>query len=641
LGESVTAEWIFDVSSTTRHSFTRSRRTTTMLSSWNDYRNSIIIPLYIGIRIWTVQRLMMADCDEVYNYWEVVAYLLYGSSSQALQTWEYAHQYALRTYAYLVPLQWTVKLLVEPIMTFVGMGLLSRVATFQLLRSIVVGLSACGELYWLLSLADNDHDDHEDDSFPVMLICTSLCGCMLPSALLPSATWMTAWCVAAASLTTGRYRWFVITCVMATLCTGWPFGAVCVVPMAVEVLRRQLRSAHSKASGGYPFEPMLRFFLFIILVTVTTQTIVMLIDRYYYGAWVAATYNIFRYNAQNANDDLYGVEPLSYYIKNLLLNLNYTGLLGFTALPVYWFTNAGGGGRNNNSSRSVTTIATLASLWPWVAITFPRPHKEERFLYPIYPVLIYGAVVAVDCIFCRFLISFLDKDSNKDTKADPVQAVQRAHRHRQWRLLFLTLFFLPSLLLSMSRTAALSKYYAAPLQIYAKVPPDTTVCVCGEWYRFPGSFYAPLQFLPSSFTGQLPQPFSMYGSRQASQAVLQPFNDQNRHEPDRYMTSLDGCDYIVDIENGDCPMGQVIASEPFLDARRTSLLHRTLYIPYFHEAAVQQQRVHYLQYRLMMAAESTVPPPPLQQVRATICRLIIVDTMLLTKMIGVIDDSSF
>jgi alpha-1,2-mannosyltransferase len=597
---------------------TRSSRTTTT-PLWN-FRSSIIIPLYIGIRIWTVHRLMMADCDEVYNYWEVVAFLLYGSSSQALQTWEYAHQYALRTYAYLMPFQWTMKLLVEPVMTFIGMGLLSRIETFQLLRSIVVGISACGELYWLLSLPDGN-DGHDDDISPVMLICASLCGCMLPSALLPSATWMTSWCVAAAGLATDRYRWFVITCVMTTLCTGWPFGAVCVVPMAVEVLRQhQLRSHRTAggASGGggsSSFEPLLRFIMFIILVTITTQTIVMLIDRYYYGAWVAATYNIFRYNAQNSNDDLYGVEPLSYYIKNLLLNLNYTGLLGFTALPVYWLTGGGNAGHRCNSS---VTIATLASLWPWVAITFPRPHKEERFLYPIYPVLIYGAVVVVDRIFCRFLIPYLDRHKdNKDTQADPVHPVQRAHRHRRWRLVFMTLFFLPSLLLSMSRTAALSKYYAAPLQIYARVPPGTTVCVCGEWYRFPGSFFAPLKFLPSSFTGQLPQPFSMYGSRQASQAVLQPFNDQNRHEPDRYLTSLDGCDYIVDIENGDCPMGEVIASEPFLDASRTGLLHRTLYIPYFHEAAVQQQRVHYLQYRLMMAAPATVPPPTpsLQQVR--------------------------
>lgn len=40
------------------------------------------------------------DCDEVFNYWEPLHYLLYGSG---MQTWEYAPQYALRTYAYLAP----------------------------------------------------------------------------------------------------------------------------------------------------------------------------------------------------------------------------------------------------------------------------------------------------------------------------------------------------------------------------------------------------------------------------------------------------------------------------------------------------------------------------------------------------------
>jgi alpha-1,2-mannosyltransferase len=376
--------------------------------------------------------------------------------------------------------------------------------------------------------------------------------------------------------------------------------------------------------------------LFMGAVTVVTQGIVMLIDRHYYGAWVSATYNIFRYNAQNSHDTLYGVEPISYYVKNLLLNLNYTAIIGMFALPVYLLLGAAKG--HHQRHYDGITIATLASLYPWVAITFPRPHKEERFLYPIYPVLIYGAVLVVDQLYCTCILPFLlsSQDQNK-VKVDPVpvRPVQQrqqqhppAHEPRRsssngcwwWRPAFLVFFFTPSLLISISRTVALSRYYAAPLKVYASVPNtnNATVCVCGEWYRFPGSFFVGrLVFLPSSFQGQLPQPFSIYGSRKESQDVLQPFNDQNRHEPDRYAsfkeTEGDGiCDFIVDIENGDCPQGgKVIASEPFLDASRTSLLHRTLYLPYLHEYAMRTQRgVHYLQYRLM-----TPPPLSVQQVR--------------------------
>ena len=40
------------------------------------------------------------DCDEAYNYWEPLHYLLYGSG---LQTWEYSPRFALRSWAYLMP----------------------------------------------------------------------------------------------------------------------------------------------------------------------------------------------------------------------------------------------------------------------------------------------------------------------------------------------------------------------------------------------------------------------------------------------------------------------------------------------------------------------------------------------------------
>ena len=39
------------------------------------------------------------DCDEVYNYWEPLHYLLFGSG---MQTWEYSSAYALRSYLYLL-----------------------------------------------------------------------------------------------------------------------------------------------------------------------------------------------------------------------------------------------------------------------------------------------------------------------------------------------------------------------------------------------------------------------------------------------------------------------------------------------------------------------------------------------------------
>lgn len=41
----------------------------------------------------------IADCDETFNYWEPLHYLVYG---HGLQTWEYSPQFALRSYTYLL-----------------------------------------------------------------------------------------------------------------------------------------------------------------------------------------------------------------------------------------------------------------------------------------------------------------------------------------------------------------------------------------------------------------------------------------------------------------------------------------------------------------------------------------------------------
>jgi alpha-1,2-mannosyltransferase len=41
----------------------------------------------------------IADCDESFNYWEPLHFLLHGSG---MQTWEYGGQYALRPYLYIL-----------------------------------------------------------------------------------------------------------------------------------------------------------------------------------------------------------------------------------------------------------------------------------------------------------------------------------------------------------------------------------------------------------------------------------------------------------------------------------------------------------------------------------------------------------
>jgi alpha-1,2-mannosyltransferase len=410
------------------------------------------------------------------------------------------------------------------------------------------------------------------------------------AAFLPSATWMAVWCLAASSCLESQHRTFVVVAVTATLTTGWPFGAVSVFPMAMHIL-------YQEWNKGIP--SLIRFVGWIVGVTLTIQGMVFWIDSEYYGVWISPTLNIFRYNAGNSGDELYGIEPTSYYVKNLLLNLNGVAPLGLIALPVYVF---------GNHSIDGKILSMLLCLPAWLIITVPRPHKEERFLFPIYPVMVYGAVLVVDTIGKRLESTFIHNLEN--SKPLP----QRQGR-TSLRWAFHVCVWMSVMAISLSRTMALWKYYSAPLDVYTTLSqhiqreptPSSTrrmlVCTCGEWYRFPSSFYLPspyeIGFLPSSFKGQLPQPFSEHGSKKSSQQVLQPFNDQNKEQTERYVQDVSECQFIIDLSDGKCGSTtnvekEMIASFPFLDGERTSSsLHRTMYLPFLHKNAALCGKVVY------------------------------------------------
>lgn len=59
--------------------------------------------LLVNIRLISSISIHIDDCDETFNYWEPLHFLIFG---HGLQTWEYSPQYALRSYPYLLPLLW-------------------------------------------------------------------------------------------------------------------------------------------------------------------------------------------------------------------------------------------------------------------------------------------------------------------------------------------------------------------------------------------------------------------------------------------------------------------------------------------------------------------------------------------------------
>ncbi|KOB76959.1 Ferredoxin-fold anticodon-binding domain-containing protein 1 [Operophtera brumata] len=79
---------------------------------------AVALGLLLTARLAAAYWGQIADCDETYNYWEPLHYLVYGSG---LQTWEYSPVYAIRSYASLWLFAIPAKLLscfMEPVSVF-------------------------------------------------------------------------------------------------------------------------------------------------------------------------------------------------------------------------------------------------------------------------------------------------------------------------------------------------------------------------------------------------------------------------------------------------------------------------------------------------------------------------------------------
>ncbi|KAM6115625.1 alpha-1,2-mannosyltransferase ALG9 isoform 3-T3 [Phoenicopterus ruber ruber] len=336
---------------------------------------------------------------------------------------------------------------------------------------------------------------------------------------------------------------------------GWPFSAALGLPIAFDLLILKQRW---KSFLNWCVVSLILFLVPLVVV-----------DSYYYGKLVVAPLNIVLYNVFTSHGpDL--------YVQNL-------------GRP-YWLT--------------------LAPMYIWIMIFFSQPHKEERFLFPIYPLICLCGAVALSAlqkcyhfIFQRYRLEHYTVSSN-------------------WLALGTVFLFG---LLSLSRSVALFRGYHGPLDLYPEfhriatdpsihtVPEGrlVNVCVGKEWHRFPSSFLLPdnwqLQFILSEFRGQLPKPFAK--GPMATRIIPTDMNDQNKEEPSRYI-DISKCHYLVDLDTAAETAREpryssnkeewvTIAYKPFLDASRSSKLLRAFYIP-----LLSEQYTWYANYTILKSRRS-------------------------------------
>ncbi|XP_074417404.1 alpha-1,2-mannosyltransferase ALG9 isoform X3 [Larus michahellis] len=451
------------------------------------------------------------------------------------------------------------------------------VLIFYFLRCFLAFLSCICELYFYKAVCKKFglHVSRLMLAFLVLstgMFCSS--AAFLPSSfcMYTTVVAMTGWYMDKTSV--------AVLGVAAGALLGWPFSAALGLPIAFDllILKQRWKS----------------FLNWCVMSLILFLVPLVVVDSYYYGKLVVAPLNIVLYNVFTSHGpDLYGTEPWSFYFINGFLNFNVVFILALLVLPLtclmecllqkfhvqnlgrpYWLT--------------------LAPMYIWIVIFFSQPHKEERFLFPIYPLICLCGAVALSAlqkcyhfVFQRYRLEHYTVSSN-------------------WLALGTVFLFG---LLSLSRSVALFRGYHGPLDLYPEfhriatdpsihtVPEGrpVNVCVGKEWHRFPSSFLLPdnwqLQFILSEFRGQLPKPFAK--GPMATRIIPTDMNDQNKEEPSRYI-DVSKCHYLVDLDTAaETPREPryssnkeewvTIAYKPFLDASRSSKLLRAFYVPLLSE----------------------------------------------------------
>lgn len=481
------------------------------------------------------------DCDEVFNYWEPLHFLLYKSG---FQTWEYSSQFALRSYLYInfhelvaLPASWLYG--EEKVRVFYAvrlfLGLISIVAD----ATLVIALSRkYGKRLASYTLA--------------MLCLTS--GCFFAStSFLPSSFSMYAMSLSSGLFLLDKHAAAVAVAAVGVI-LGWPFSILAFLPITCYSLIRRFK----------------RTFLAGAATSLVLLVLSVLVDYHYYGRWTSSVMNLLIYNVLGGGEShLYGTEGPLFYLRNAFNNFNFCFVLALLFIAFIPLT---------KRKYAPDLFIVVSPLYIWLAFMSLQPHKEERFLYPIYPLICIAASAVIE----SFPDLFRDKYNPRDNSWILIIA-------KSLRPIILGLI----LCVSHARTFSLINGYGAPIEVYKILEhhddagTGSALCVGSEWHRYPSSFMVPnyikeVRWIDDGFRGLLPFPFN------STMAAPPYFNNKNKAAEEQYLRDLETCTFLVELKldrpypsrGSDLSVWEPIAAYHYLDRELSPPLHRSFFIPY-------------------------------------------------------------
>ncbi|XP_059661425.1 dol-P-Man:Man(6)GlcNAc(2)-PP-Dol alpha-1,2-mannosyltransferase [Cornus florida] len=499
------------------------------------------------------------DCDEVFNYWEPLHYLLYKSG---FQTWEYSSQFALRSYLYIV----FHELVGKPASWWFGE---EKVRVFYAVRIFLGLLSVITEAALVVVLSKKY--GKRLASYALAMLCLTS-GCFFAStSFLPSSFSMYAMSLSSALFLLDKPAMAVAVAVVGVV-LGWPFSILAFLPITIYSLRRRFKQA----------------FLSGAVTSLALLALSLLVDYYYYQRWTSSVLNLLYYNVLGGGEShLYGTEGSLYYLRNGFNNFNFCFVLALLFLGILPIA---------RKKYAPDLLIVISPIYIWLAFMSLQPHKEERFLYPIYPLVCIAAAAVIE--------SFPDLFRDKYSPNDNSPLVMTA---KVFRPLVLGLI----LCASHARTFSLIHGYSAPLEIYKHLEyhddagMGSVVCVGSEWHRFPSSFFIPdhvgeVRWIDDGFRGLLPLPFNT--TLGGTSAAPPYFNNKNKASDEQYLQDLANCTFLVELQlqrpyptrGSDLSTWEVVAALPYLDRELSPSMYRSFFIPY-----LWQQKNVFGMYKLL------------------------------------------
>ncbi|EED21469.1 alpha-1,2-mannosyltransferase (Alg9), putative [Talaromyces stipitatus ATCC 10500] len=516
------------------------------------------------------------DCDEIFNYWEPTHYLDHG---YGLQTWEYSPEYSIRSWLY--------------VSLHAVIGMITRIYSphkrtqFYVIRAVLAFICAACEtrLYSAISRTLNRRI-----GLLFLIITVFSPGFFHAStAFLPSTFTMYTSMLGLAAFLDRRGKnkiaegimWFGTGAII-----GWPFSGALLLPLLAEEVFTSMFSGHF----GHTFRQIVKGGIrCIVILGLEIGVDSLFFEKFAIVPWNIVAYNIF--GGEGRGPNIFGTEPWTFYIRNLLLNFNIWFILAASIAPLFVLQSLFGRKAFSSSQTLLRSLAFVSPFYLWQTIFTVQPHKEERFMYPAYPFLALNAALAL-----HLILAYIGTN-----KPGTLMGLIPG----KVKFIAVAAFMLLSINAGLLRSVGMVTAYGAPLKVYDSL--DTPglaqegdfLCLGKEWYRFPSSFFLPhsmrAKFVKSEFSGLLPGEFPDASGVQTLLAGISAnptgMNDRNEEDPSKYI-DISQCMFLVDSYFPSRPSTslepdyihntkewEILACHQFLDASETPTFGRVLWVP--------------------------------------------------------------